>query len=51
MHTKLLSENPKGKDHVQDLDVDGKIILYLREIGWDGVDWIHLRTGTIDVLL
>jgi hypothetical protein len=37
-------ENLKGRDHLEDIGVDGKIILEmdLREIGWEGVDWIHL---------
>jgi hypothetical protein len=44
MHTKFLSENLKGRDHSEDLGVDGKIILewILRELGWKGVDWIYL---------
>jgi hypothetical protein len=30
--------------HREDLDVAGRIILdwFLRETGWDGVDWIHV---------
>jgi hypothetical protein len=38
-------ENLKGRDHLQDKGIDGKIILGwmdLRETGWEGVDWIHL---------
>jgi hypothetical protein len=27
MHSKFLSEIPKGRDHSEDLGVDGKIIL------------------------
>jgi hypothetical protein len=29
---------------LEDLDIDGKIIFRkgLKEIGWKGVDWIHL---------
>jgi hypothetical protein len=35
--------NLKGRDHLEDLSVDGKIILeWIREIGWEGVDWMHL---------
>jgi hypothetical protein len=32
------------RDHWEELGVDGKIILniYLRAIGWEGVDWMHL---------
>jgi hypothetical protein len=29
MHTKLWFENLKGRDHLEDLGVDGKIILEL----------------------
>jgi hypothetical protein len=29
MHIKFWSENLKGRDHVDDLDVDGRIILEL----------------------
>jgi hypothetical protein len=31
---RILVGNPEGKRHWEDQDVD------LREIGWDGVDWI-----------
>jgi hypothetical protein len=27
MHTKFLSENLKGRDHLEDLGINGKIIL------------------------
>jgi hypothetical protein len=44
MHRNFLSENLHGKDHAEDLGVDGKnnIRMKPREIGWDDVDWIHL---------
>jgi hypothetical protein len=42
MHTILRLENLKGRDHMEDLGVDGRITLYLREIGLKGVNWIHL---------
>jgi len=32
----LWSRNLKGRDHSEDLGIDGRII------GWEGVDWIHL---------
>jgi hypothetical protein len=43
MHTKSLSEYLKGRDHSEDLGVDGRILweCVFREIGWE-VDWIHL---------
>jgi hypothetical protein len=33
-----------GRDHSEDPGVDGKMILewILREMGWEGVEWIHL---------
>jgi hypothetical protein len=39
-----LSENLKGRDHSEDRDIDGRIILEwnLKEIWWVGVDWMHL---------
>jgi hypothetical protein len=30
----------KGRDHSEDLSVDGRIIL--EWIGWEGVDWMHV---------
>jgi hypothetical protein len=40
MHTKFWSENLKGRDYLEDLGIDGKIILewILGGIGWEGVD-------------
>jgi hypothetical protein len=37
-------ENLKGRHHLKDLGVDGRLILVwiFREIGWEGVNWIHL---------
>jgi hypothetical protein len=34
-------ENLKGRDHLEDLGIDGKIILEWIT-GWEGVDWMHL---------
>jgi hypothetical protein len=43
MHTKVWLGNLKGKKHTEGLGVDRSIIsMYLRKIGWKGVDWIHL---------
>jgi hypothetical protein len=44
MHIIFLSENLKGRDHSEDIGSDGKIMLkwILGEIGWEGVDWMHL---------
>jgi hypothetical protein len=42
MHTKFLSENLKGRDHLEELGIDGNIILDLGEIVWEGVNWIHM---------
>jgi len=39
----VLVEKPEGKRSLEDLGVDGRIILELiRKTGWKGVDWIHL---------
>jgi hypothetical protein len=35
----------KGGDYAEDGGTDGKVMLvrmYLREIWWEGVEWIHL---------
>jgi hypothetical protein len=45
MHTIFWLETLKGIDHLKDLSVDGKednIRMDLREVGWEGVDCIHL---------
>jgi hypothetical protein len=34
-------ESLKGRNHLEDLGIEGKII-NLREIAWEGVDWIRL---------
>jgi hypothetical protein len=39
----------KGHDHLENLDIDGQLILemYLRKMGWADLIWIHLaRIGT-----
>jgi len=47
MHTEFWFENMKGRDHLEDLGIDGIIIIRmdLREMGWEGVDWMHLAEG------
>jgi hypothetical protein len=44
MHTKFWTKNVKGRDHAEELGVDGKTISdwILGEIGWESVDWMHL---------
>jgi hypothetical protein len=40
---KILVGKPEGRDHLEDLGVDGKTIrLDLRQIRWEGVDWMYL---------
>jgi hypothetical protein len=51
MHTKFQSVNTKGRNNSEDLGVDN-IRMDLREIGWEGADWIHLaREGASSWLL
>jgi hypothetical protein len=37
----ILVGKPEENNHSEDPGVDGRIILEV-EIGWEGVDWIHL---------
>ena len=38
----------KEADHLEDLGVDGDDIeLNIKEIGWEGVDWIWIRIGDV----
>jgi len=41
MHSKFWSENLKGRDHSEDLGVDGRILLECI-LGKQDVQWIHL---------
>jgi hypothetical protein len=38
----MLVGNLKGRDHSEDLGVDGKVSEWMSEIGWKVVDWIYL---------
>jgi hypothetical protein len=40
MHTIFWLGNLKGRNHLEDLSVDGR--MNHREIGWEDVDWFHL---------
>jgi hypothetical protein len=44
MLTKFWSENLKGRERSEDLDVDGRSNsrIDVREIGWNVVDWMHM---------
>jgi hypothetical protein len=43
MHTKFWSENLKGRDDMEDLDMDRRIITeWIVGKRWEMVDWIHL---------
>jgi len=43
MHTKFWSENVKGRELAKPkLRWEDNIRMDLREIGWEGVDWIHV---------
>jgi hypothetical protein len=49
MHTKFLSENLKGRDHAEDVGIDGRIML--DECGKVWIGFIWLRIGTNGRLL
>jgi hypothetical protein len=41
--TVVLWGNLKERDGLEDLGVGGRVtFIILREIGWDGVDWVNL---------
>jgi hypothetical protein len=45
MHIGYWWESQRERDHYEDQDIGGWTILRimeLREIGWDGVDWIDM---------
>jgi len=44
MRTKYWSKNLKGRDHSEAIMCrwNSNIRIYLREIGWEGVDWMQL---------
>jgi hypothetical protein len=42
MHTKFWSENLKRQIREAMGRYEGNIRQYLREIGWEGVNWIHV---------
>jgi len=44
MHTKYRSQYLKGKEHLEDIILDGEdnIRMDLRGIEWEDVDWMHL---------
>jgi hypothetical protein len=50
MHTRFLLENLKGKDHSEDIGIDGKVILewilgkYGRKM-WTGFIWLRIGTS------
>jgi hypothetical protein len=45
MYTQFWSEDLKGRDYSEYLDIDERIILewiLKKEIGWEGKDWINI---------
>jgi hypothetical protein len=38
---KILIRKLEGRDHLEDLDLYGKI-MNLKDTRWEGMDWIHL---------
>jgi hypothetical protein len=48
MYKKFWSEHLKGRDHSEDLGVDGKIILeWILGKRWENVDWIHVALDRV----
>jgi len=52
MQTEFWSENPKGRDHLEDLGIDGKVILEWmlgKEGGklWTGFIWLRIGTSCL----
>jgi hypothetical protein len=46
MHTQFWSENLKGSDYLEDVGIDGKIMLeWIFGNRWEGLDWMHLAQG------
>ena len=47
VHTGALWKQLRKRDHMEDLGEDGRIILkkYLKDMGWEGVDWTDLAQG------
>ena len=41
VHAGFWWDNLRERDHLQDLDIDGRII-FKWEVGWGGVDWIAM---------
>jgi hypothetical protein len=41
MYTKILLENLKGKCHLEELGIDGRILKWSLETMLEGVDWIN----------
>jgi hypothetical protein len=39
---KILVRKPDGIDHLEDLYVGGNIKMEHKEVGQEGIDWIHL---------
>jgi hypothetical protein len=39
---RVLVGKPEGKYHLKDQGIDG-IKMDLREIGWEGMEWMHLN--------
>jgi len=51
MRTEFWWKNPKERLHLEDPDVDGRIILNRKKDGWAWTGLIWLRIGTVCGLL
>jgi hypothetical protein len=40
----------KGRDHSEDLGIDGRIIKDTRKIVWNGFIWLRIGTGDVPLV-
>jgi hypothetical protein len=38
---KFLNSHRKERSHLEDIDVDGRIIMHLKHVRWVDVDWMY----------
>jgi hypothetical protein len=40
VHTKFWSENLKGRNHLEDIGIEGRTVV-VKGISWEDMGWIH----------